>query len=185
MYYNYALRRSAQEAKPTTLHVVTDTGEINIIDNKQQMYKKEIEMSQQHMGKGRGRWYKHKGKLFPVYANTAEGIGIRKKIQEGTLSESEWKKVPERIREVLRSAEACTSRLTGTKMNGKMYGNIFTANITLQELDKFIARCKKNTAPGVSGIRIDHIAALPDHIREATATVLSIPYPPCDRSSGS
>ena len=117
LYYNYALRRPAQEAKPTTLHVVTDTGEINIIDNKQQIYKKEIEMSQQHMGKGRERWYKHKGKLFPVYANTAEGKEIRRKIQEGTLPESEWKKIPERIREALRSAEACTSRLTGTKMN--------------------------------------------------------------------
>ena len=57
-----------------------------------------------------------------------------------------------------------------------MYGNIFTANITLQELDKFIARFKKKSAPGVSGIRIDHIAALPNHIREAMATVLSIPY---------
>ena len=82
LYYNYALRRPAQEAKPTTLHVVTDTGEINIIDNKQQIYKKEIEMSQQHMGKGRERWYKHKGKLFPVYANTAEGREIRKKYKK-------------------------------------------------------------------------------------------------------
>ena len=45
-------------------------------------------------------------------------------------------------------------------MNGSMYGNIFTAEITLHELNKFIARCRKNTAPGVGGIRIDHIAAL-------------------------
>ena len=128
------------------------------------------------MGKGRQRWYKNKGKLFPAYANTAEGKEIRKKIQEGTLPESEWKKIPERVRGVLRCAEACKSKLTGTKMNGSMYGNIFTAEITLQELDKFIARCRKNTAPGVSGIRIDHIAALPDHIREAIAVLLSAPY---------
>ena len=65
LYYNYALRRPAQEAKPTTLHVVTDKVEINILDTKQQIYEKEIEISQQHMGKGRERWYKNKGKLFP------------------------------------------------------------------------------------------------------------------------
>jgi hypothetical protein len=91
-----------------------------------------------------------------VYANTAEGKKIRKQIQEGTLPEAEWKKIPERVRGVLRSAEACTSKLTGTKMNGSMYGNIFSSWITLHELGKFIARCRKNTAPGVSGIRIDH-----------------------------
>lgn len=58
----------------------------------------------------------NKGKLFPAYANTAEGKEIRKQIQEGTLPESEWKKIPEKVRGVLRCAEACKSKLTGTKL---------------------------------------------------------------------
>ena len=84
--------------------------------------------------------------------------------------------IVKRIRGVLRSAEASKSELTGMKMNGSMYGNIFTACITLQELDKFISRCRKNTAPGVNGVRIDHIAALPNHLQEGIAVLLRIPY---------
>ena len=61
-------------------------------------------------------------------------------------------------------------------MSPGMYGDTFTAKITLAELDRYIARIKKNTAPGMSGIRVDHIAALPNHMREAIAKVLSIPY---------
>ena len=61
-------------------------------------------------------------------------------------------------------------------MTAGMYGNIFNSAITLEELDKYIARIKKNTAPGLSGIRVGHIAALPDDLRNAIAEVLSIPY---------
>ena len=57
-----------------------------------------------------------------------------------------------------------------------MYGNIFTAAITLQELDRYLARVRKNTAPGISGIRVDHIAGLPEEMRLAIAKVLSVPY---------
>ena len=52
-------------------------------------------------------------------------------------------------------------------MTPEMYGDTFAAEIKLDELDKYIARIKKNTAPGMSGIRVDHIAALPDHMRKA------------------
>ena len=61
-------------------------------------------------------------------------------------------------------------------MKAEMYGNIFTSEITLKELDKYIARIKKNTAPGLSGVRVDHIAALPDNLRTAIAKLLSVPY---------
>ena len=35
---------------------------------------------------------------------------------------------------------------------------------------------KNNTAPGISGIRVDHIKALPRRHREGIAKLLSIPY---------
>ncbi|HHZ81429.1 MAG TPA: hypothetical protein EYN64_01680 [Flavobacteriales bacterium] len=60
--------------------------------------------------------------------------------------------------------------------NIEMYGNIFTREITIKELDKYLGRTKKNTAPGMSGIRVDHIAALPYNIREAIALILSLTY---------
>jgi hypothetical protein len=97
-------------------------------------------------------------------------------VQHGTLPESEWKKIPAQVRGVIRCAQAVKSKTTGEPMSANMYGNTFTAAITLQELDKYIARVRKNTAPGVSGIRVDHIASLPLHMRKAIAQVLSVPY---------
>ena len=79
------------------------------------------------------------------------------------------------MRGVFKCAKACTNN-KGKTMSPEMYGNTFTAEIKLEELDGYIARIKKNTAPGLSGIRVDHIAALPDNIRSAIARVLSIPY---------
>ena len=61
-------------------------------------------------------------------------------------------------------------------MKGEMYGDLFTAPITLQELTKYLNRTKKNTAPGRSGIRIDHIAALPKDMQQGIANLLSLPY---------
>ena len=34
----------------------------------------------------------------------------------------------------------------------------------------------RNSAPGVSGIRIDHVAALPEEMRELIALAISLPY---------
>ena len=77
---------------------------------------------------------------------------------------------------MIRCAQAAQSKLTGEPMSAKMYGNIFTAEISLQELDRYLARVRKNTAPGISGIRVDHIASLPIELREAVAKILSVPY---------
>jgi hypothetical protein len=76
---------------------------------------------------------------------------------------------------VYKASEVCVNK-DGIKMNGDMYGDMFTAPITLEELTGYIKRTKKNTAPGKSGIRIDHIAALPEHMYKAIADLLSLPY---------
>ena len=57
----------------------------------------------------------------------------------------------------------------------RIRNNIHIRN-NAKKLDRYLAKKKKNTAPGVSGIRIDHIAALPDEYREMIAQLLSIPY---------
>ena len=43
-------------------------------------------------------------------------------------------------------------------------------------MDKYLTKTKKNTSPGKSAIRIDHIAALPDGMRKTIAVLLSLPY---------
>jgi hypothetical protein len=58
-------------------------------------------------------------------------------------------------------ATMCIQTCTTTEETKKnVYGTIFTSEIMLAKLDRYLAKKKKNTAPGVSGIRIDHIAAL-------------------------
>lgn len=79
------------------------------------------------------------------------------------------------LRKVFEQAQAVKNNKKQT-MNGTMYGNIFTEEITITELDKYLERTKKNTAPGKSGIRVDHIAVLPLKLREGIAKFLSLPY---------
>ena len=123
-YYNYALRRPGQDAKPITLQIPLPSGEVEILDTKEDIHNKEIEITKKHMGEKRERWYINKGELFGVYADTSTGKKIRQQIQQGTLPEEEWRKIPEKIRGVLRCAEACKSKLTGTRMAADMYGSI-------------------------------------------------------------
>ena len=175
-YYNYALMRPSVEDKPTVLHIKNEQGEVEILDSKQDIYAKEVEVTQQHMGQGRERWYKNGNEMFPLFEDSEEGNQPRRQVQEGTLPETEWEKIPEKVRGVIRCAQAAQSKLTGEPMSAKMYGNIFTAKISLQELDRYLARVRKNTAPGISGIRVDHIASLPTELLEAVAKILSVPY---------
>ena len=91
------------------------------------------------------------------------------------MKEKDWKCIPQELGGVFNCAKRCKTK-TGKKIHPKDYGNIFTREISLQELDKYITKTKKNTAPGKSGIRIDHIAALPDEMRKTIAVLLSLPY---------
>ena len=60
--------------------------------------------------------------------------------------------------------------------DGEIWGCIFCREIKIEELDKYLTTVKNNTAPGISGIRIDHIKALPKKQRESIAKLISIPY---------
>ena len=127
------------------------------------------------MGKYRGRWYIHENETLPAFSDSSYGSQWRKDLQQGTLSKAQWEQIPDKLRGVFKCAKACINK-EGKPMSPEMYGDTFTAKITLAELDRYIARIKKNTAPGMSGIRVGHIAALPDNMRGAIAKVLSIPY---------
>jgi len=80
------------------------------------------------------------------------------------MTPTDWKYIPKELRYIYKQASAVYNK-KGERMEGRMYGNIFTAAITTREMDAYIARMRKNTALGVSGIRIDHAAALPEEMR--------------------
>ncbi len=148
---------------------------LNIIESEESIYAREREFTAKHMGLGRQKWFLHKGKLLPMFRNKPDGKAWRMKLQQGTLTAKDWECIPPRLRKVFCSAEVCKNK-HGQRRTAEMYTDIFTAPITLRELDKYIAKTKKNTAPGVSGVRIDHIAALPSDLRTTIAELLSIPY---------
>ena len=93
-----------------------------------------------------------------------------------SLQGKKQKKTEQADEKHTQKATVCIQACTTTEETEKnAYGTIFTSEITLTKLDKYLAKKKKNTAPGVSGIRIDHIAALTDEYREMIAQLLSIP----------
>jgi hypothetical protein len=173
-YYNYVLKRKSHTSKPTVLYE-NQGSEIKLIEGKKKVRKKEIEFSEKFMGKGRQRWYLKNNKPIAPVSKSAYGKKWRKDLQNGQLTNKQWQQIPTELRKVFQCAQACKNK-KGQTMKAEMYGNIFTSEITLKELDKYIARIKKNTAPGLSGVRVDHIAALPDNLRTAIAKLLSIPY---------
>ena len=173
-YINYAFKRPMQACKAEVL-IETTNGKIRILDNQEDIHKKEREYTQNFMGKGRKRWYLDKNKLHPFFQNTPAGKAWRTRIQNDEMTDKDWEAIPTRLRNVYKIAKAVKNK-QGITMNAEHYGNMFTREVTLKELDKYLARTKKNTAPGKSGIRIDHIAALPDEIRKCISNLLSIPY---------
>jgi hypothetical protein len=173
-YINYVLQRPTQEEKPWVLMEETKEGETKVIDTKKTVEEAERKFTEEHMGKGRKRWYIRQGELIKPFKKK-EGRGWRKRLQTGTMTKEDWKFIPKKLRYIYKQARAVYNK-KGERMEGRMYGDIFTAAITRWEMDAYIARMRKNTAPGVSGIRIDHVAALPEEMRELIALAISLPY---------
>ena len=175
-YLDYALQRPSNEAKPWCLMKPTGAGDMKVIDKPDELKKEEVRFTEEHMGKGRKRWYiQTNGKVIGAFSQTPVGRRWRKKLQEGSMTTTDWKCIPKELRYIFREARAVKND-KGERMSGEMYGNIFTTAISVEQMDAHIAQMKKNTAPGRSGIRIDHIAALPQNMKQLVATAISIPY---------
>ena len=173
-FLDYALKCTGHQPKPMVLLEHTETG-MQIIDGKQEIHAKERNFTEQHMGKGRKEWYIKNGTMFEGFQDNPQGNGWRQRIQFGTATEADYDQIPTQLKAVFHEAKVCKNKY-GDTMSGEMYGDLFTAPITLEELKTYIKRTKKNTAPGKSGIRIDHIAALPEKLQQGIADLLSIPY---------
>ena len=174
-FLDYALKRKSHSARPTVLIQSTDNGVI-VHDTPEAINKVEREATAEHMGKGRKRWYLDAaGKMLQVFTNTDHGKEWRRRLAADTLNESEWSVIPERLRSVYECAKTVNNK-NGAKMSAEMYGDIFTSAVSINELNKYISNKKKNTAPGESNIRIDHIAALPNTHREMICNLLSVVY---------
>ena len=132
---------------------------------------KEKEVTANHIGKGRKRYYINKGKIIQEFSQTEEGRKWRIKLHKAKLTEKEWGVIPHKLRPVLKMAEMAKTK-TGDKMTTEKYGDLFNREIKIEELDKYLTTVKNNTAPGISGIRIDHIKALSRRQKESIAKLL-------------
>ena len=174
-FLNYALKRSQHTPRPTTL-IQNDSTGVTIHDTPEAIASVERKITAEHMGKGRKRWYLNEsGEIMPEFANTEYGKQWRAKLAAGSLNNMEWQCIPSELRTVFRHARTVNNS-SGVQMKPSMYGNIFITDVSMKMLKRYITKKKKNTAPGESGIRIDHIAALPDGHKEMIRQLLSIVY---------
>jgi hypothetical protein len=147
-----------------------------VYGGKQRVEAKEKKLTEKHFGKNRERRYRNaQGAVLPQFRSTKQGRQWRKKLAAGTLTEGEWKIVPSKLRGVLRCAKTVADK-AGNTARPQHHGDIFTIAISMHRLKRWLARKKKNTAPGVSGVRVDHLAAAPTRALRARARVLSMPY---------
>ena len=87
----------------------------------------------------------------PFCAINDEGVRLRKQVADGV--ELEWEGcVPMEVIPFF--------RLGTRKINTALYGNMFSEPINFNEFRAYISGKRKNKAPGMSGIRIDHICGL-------------------------
>jgi hypothetical protein len=170
-FLRYAVQRKGRRDMPTTLVDYTEQG-ARIIDKPSDIKKENVELTEEHMSKGRQKYFIHHHKLM----QEMEADSKWAKQVCNTRSSKKWEKlmknIPAELRTVFKHARI------SKRLKKDMYGDIFTSHITLAKLDWYLAKRKNNTAPGVSGIRIDHIAALPKEHREIIAQLLSIQRDP-------
>ena len=113
-----------------------------------------------HMGKNRKAWYLNSdGDMMDEFKNTPKGKKWRAALAEGKLNKEETNKIPLQLRKVFEHAKA-VKKSNGETISKRDYGNIFTSQVSIESFNKYLKKKKKNTAPGVSEIRIDHIVAL-------------------------
>ena len=143
-YLDYALKRTGNKTRPMVLLENTADG-MKIIDGKDKIHTAERRFTETHnMGKYREIWYIKNGVLFEGFQDSKNGKEWRQQIQLGTATVEDIEKIPEVLRPVFHEAKVCKNN-NGETMNGEMYGDLFTAPIKLEELQKYIKRTKKNS----------------------------------------
>jgi len=152
-----------------------EAGGMDVIDEPEAVKQEEVAFTETHMGKHRDRWYLQNNKIIEPFSQTQEGKIWRSKLANGTLTKEEWAYIPHKLRYIYKEARTVKNK-HGVRMSAKMYGDIFTSEITTDMMDAHISSVKKNTHPGKSGIRIGHVAALPDEMRDIVAIAISLPY---------
>ena len=103
----------------------------------------------------------------PFCAINDEGIRLRKQVADGL--KLEWEGcVPMEVIPFF--------RLGTRKINTILYGNMFSEPINFNEFRTYISVKRKNKAPGMSGVRIDHICGLHEQGQKDINLLLSITY---------
>ena len=179
-FLNYALKRNQREPRPLSLIIEKENKEgkkeVKIIDKKEDIMEAEMEHCEIHMGKNRKAWYLNSdGDMMDEFKNTPKGKKWRAALAEGKLNKEETNKIPLQLRKVFEHAKA-VKKSNGETISKRDYGNIFTSQVSIESFNKYLKKKKKNTAPGVSEIRIDHIVALNVDHKQMICNLLSMVY---------
>ena len=165
--------------QPLTLTVPDEEpGSSKIIEDPEEFKETMRDYTVLELGKGRKRWFMNDTATHPIAQMTPEGDKVRKTLAHGT--DSERQEVKNTIPPCFWEAADAMKAKEGAKE--KWYEHVMKT-ITKDEWDKRVSTKKKNTAPGKSQIRVDHVAAAPDSTQRkirALCNMSILSGVPCD-----
>jgi len=130
-----------------------------------------------HMGGAASPFFETRNDTqHPLLGKTQEAKTRRKQYQRNpTDLLTARDRLPDPFIPIFEQSKVKLSSITGRPITD-LTEDIFTTEIDKGAWRDYIASKKKNTSPGFSGIRIDHIAAAPPKMAEAIRKLLSLPY---------
>jgi len=130
-----------------------EAGGMDVIDDPEAVKQEEVTFTEAHIGKNRGRWYLQNNKIIKPFSQTKEGKEWRSKLAKCTLTKTEWAYIPHEPRYIYKEAKTVKNK-HGARMSAKMYGGIFTSEITTQMMDAHVSTMKKTPlrARAISGL---------------------------------
>eukprot|EP00935_MAST-01C_sp_MAST-1C-sp1_P000477 g477.t1 len=175
-YYNYvrAKTKSGQSALVVGVWVDKDgerVMEMNI--GKEAVIQQENIYLPEHMGGAKNPYFKNRqGQQHPFLG---KNDGAKEKRRKYQCEDGRLEKIPEPFTAIFEHAKVKSSSITGEPIT-ELVRDIFTTEIEKENWKQYIAAKKKNTSPGKSGVRVDHVAAAPTAVKEMTRKMLSLPY---------
>eukprot|EP00935_MAST-01C_sp_MAST-1C-sp1_P001249 g1249.t1 len=127
-----------------------------------------------HLGGKVNPYYRVTDKNHPFLSPLKASRTRRKRFQRGHSEDLVG--IPQRFAPIFQAAKRINDSQTDKPVKSSIYGDIFETEIGEQLFEDIINGKPKNKAPGINGVRIDHLVASPKKLREAVRKLLSLPY---------
>ena len=169
-WYQFIKVKSKQGSSP----LVVATWEVNpsngvkilkMHTGAQEVITEEEKYLPQHMNGAKNPYFQtNNGEQHPFLGKTKEAKEARRRYQIG---EGPMEKIPDQFKEVFEESKIKKSKITNEPIT-ELVRDIFVTEIPKHLWREYLAGKKKNTSPGKSGIRVDHIAAANKQTKEMT-----------------